>query len=217
MRHAMFFTVAMAFLLAGCQQPAPTAAEKPTAVPAATKGVAAAAKANDSTGVPLKADGSSTPPPTTGSSSVTGASSQSGSVTFGEEGSEVTITGKEGEKISVKTKVGETVVYDSKLSEGMKGFPVPDGFKENLDGAASISASSGQKMDTGIWTGTASLQSVSDYYKKAMAEQGWKQEMVLDMGEAAQLIYSKEKEQAVVTISKEGDKTTITAMVGNTQ
>lgn len=72
------------------------------------------------------------------------------------------------------------------------------------------------KMAVATWQGKGSLQSVSDFYKKTMVDQGWKQDLAQEMGELAQFQFSKGQNQATVIVTSGKEDLTIQVMLTNT-
>ncbi len=121
-----------------------------------------------------------------------------------------------GDTVSVKGKDGESYTFGSQTPDELKNFPVPQGFNADQGGGAGVISKGNEKMAMASWKGTGNVQSVSDYYKKIMVDQGWTQEMAQDLGDMAQLSYTKAQDHAVVTISKADQNVTVQVLFSNT-
>jgi len=123
---------------------------------------------------------------------------------------------QKGEAVTVKGNSGETVTYSSQVPDDLKGFPAPQGFKISQGGGMVAGSKGSDKMAVATWQGKGSLQSVSDFYKKTMVDQGWKQDLAQEMGELAQFQFSKGQNQATVIVTSGKEDLTIQVMLTNT-
>lgn len=106
-----------------------------------------------------------------------------------------------GDKAVIQGKDGETLVVSSQTPDELKDFPVPRGFQ--LESAGSVS-SKGDKLVTGTYKGKGAFQAVAEFYKKALGDQRWQEELsMFDASSGGMLTYSK-GEQSVSVVLAEG-------------
>ncbi len=121
---------------------------------------------------------------------------------------------QKGDSVTIKGQNGETVSIGSQIPDELKSFPVPQGFKADASSGGSLTQGK-DKTSVASWRGKGSVQSASDFFKKSMVDQGWKQESAMDMDDAAQLSYTKGTNRAIVTINKEDEEVTVNVMLSN--
>lgn len=121
---------------------------------------------------------------------------------------------QKGDNVTVKGQDGQSVTISSQVPDALKGFPAPQGFTIGEGGSMTGDKASGN-LAVASWQGKGSVKDVSDFYKQALVAQGWTQALAQDMGDAAQLQYTKGQDQAVVTINSENDEVTIQVMMTN--
>src|SRR5579859_6038971 len=126
------------------------------------------------------------------------AASQSNAVTTSSTPSPVlAITGSQGQGITVS----------GALPDALKGFPVPDGFTPVPNGAGSIAASAGS-VAVAQWSGTGTVQAISDFYAQALKQQGWSQQLSLNSTNGGTLAFTKGDSQASISIDTSDSKAT---------
>lgn len=140
-------------------------------------------------------------------------SQQGDTVTIkGKDGESVTIQGKDGDTVTIQGKDGESVTISSQLPQELKDFPVPEGFK--LDSGGSM-ASGAEKVLVATWSGTGTHQSVTAFYQKTLPGKGWQEESSFTSKDGSLLTYRRGDQDGVtITTSQEGDKLTISVMMG---
>ena len=120
---------------------------------------------------------------------------------------------QKGETVTLKGKDGEAVTLSSQTPEELKNFPVPQSFK--LDSSGSMS-SGGDKLSVATWKGKGTVQEVAQFYKKALSDKGWKEDLSFDSQDGAQLSYSNGTESATITINKQDSDIEISVLLGKT-
>jgi hypothetical protein len=106
-------------------------------------------------------------------------------------------------KVSVKTQEGETQYS----AEG--DVKLPQGFPEELvmaDDAKIIISNSSASGDSIAYTTQSDQSELFEKYKSGLAEKGWKQVSVVDIGTAKMGSFSKEKVSANITIGENSSK-----------
>ena len=114
-----------------------------------------------------------------------------------------------GNQVEISTDEGKINVASG------KGVTVPDGFPKDIylhDGAKVMTAMTMPQGQMLTLETADPADKVADAYRTAMSAAGWKQEMAMDSGTGKMLSYSKDKQQAQVTIDGDSDsaRTTIT-------
>lgn len=122
---------------------------------------------------------------------------------------------QKGDTVTIKGQDGQSVTISSEVPDALKNFPAPQGFKISESGSMAGDKANGN-LAMASWQGKGSVKDVSDFYKKSMVDQGWKQESALDAEDMSQLQYTKGQNQAVVTISSETDGVAVQVMLTNT-
>ncbi|HEX2922416.1 MAG TPA: hypothetical protein VHS28_00115, partial [Chloroflexota bacterium] len=105
------------------------------------------------------------------------------------------------------------VTVGSQVSDELKNFPVPQGFKMDKDGLGTVS-SKGDTLSVGEWEGSGTPASVLEFYKKTMPGLGWTEDLSFSTETGGQVSYTKGQSQAVVTINKSDSTTQLSIMVG---
>ncbi len=118
-----------------------------------------------------------------------------------------------GQSVTLKNDAGESVTISGRIPDELKNFPVPTGFAFKASDSGSISAQEGTTA-AGTWTGSGSVQSVSDFYIRTLAQQGWTQDMAMSSGDSGVLMYEKGADAAWITVAREGQTTTIAILYG---
>jgi len=125
-------------------------------------------------------------------------------------------TDQKGDAVTITSKEGTAVTFTSNMPEELKDFPVPDGFKFDSSG----SMSSGEdKLAAANWKGKSDYKTVSDYYKKAMADKGYKEDFTVDTDTGGMRNYSKGDISLTVTFDREKgqDEMTISVLLGKSK
>ncbi len=121
---------------------------------------------------------------------------------------------QKGESVTIKGKDGEVVTFSAKLPDELKDFPVPQGFDHAEGSFGAMSAKKSERVATAVWRGKTAVETVVQFYKKGIADKGWKEESTFSTGDGFQGYYSKADAEAVVTVIKEGEITSINVIVG---
>lgn len=123
-------------------------------------------------------------------------------------------TSQKGDTVSIKSQDGSTVNISSQMPDDLKNFPVPAGFKPDSSGSVTSGNSGGDKLAVTTWKGTASLDSVTEFYKKTMPSQGWTEASVVSTDSGAVFSYSKGDQSALtITTGKDGNSVTISVLL----
>jgi hypothetical protein len=70
----------------------------------------------------------------------------------------------------------------------------------------------GQKTAVASWKGASPVNDVVAFYKKAMADQGYKEDSAGIIGDAASLSYTKGNNSVILTVTKQGSDTSISVL-----
>lgn len=120
---------------------------------------------------------------------------------------------QKGENVTIKNKDGEQMTFSSNVPDELKNFPVPPGFSVDASGAGSMSTGA-DKVSVATWKGKGSVDDVVAFYKKTMADQGYKEDFAMTAGDGGTLSYSKGESGAMITIGKQGGDITIGVLLG---
>jgi len=136
-------------------------------------------------------------------------STHSGKVTVEE-------TGKAGESaVTVKGNNGETLTINSsgaKLPDDYpKDVPVASGAKVVMAASVNNANNNGSNL---VLESTDSLDKLLEFYKKGLADNGWKVEATISQEKMTMLTASKDKRALSVHIQEQEGKSTVTQTVG---
>jgi hypothetical protein len=112
-----------------------------------------------------------------------------------QKGESVTITSKEGTAVSITA--------NKTVPDELKDFPVPSGY--TLDSSGTMS-SGDDKLIVASWKGKSDYKAVADFYKKAMADKGWKNDFTMDADTGGMQNWSKGDYGVTITYDKPKDK-----------
>jgi len=112
-------------------------------------------------------------------------------------------TEQNGQAVTISNKEGTAVTFSSETPAELKDFPVPDGFTSDSSGSV---ASGEDKLMVAAWKGKSDYQTVSAFYKQAMAEKGWKSDFTMDTDTGGMQNWNKGDLSATITFDKPKDK-----------
>jgi hypothetical protein len=109
--------------------------------------------------------------------------------------------------LTLQSSPGQSITVSGAVPDALKGFPVPDGFALTTDSSGSLTANEGT-MAVAEWSGTGTLQSISDFYARTLKQQGWSQQLSMNAANGGTLAYTKGDSQANITIDASDSTTT---------
>jgi len=140
------------------------------------------------------------------------------SKTVSTPGGKVTVedTGKAGESaVTIKGNNGETFTMNSaggKLPDDYpKDVPVASGAKVVMAASVNNASNNGSNL---VLESTDSMDKLLAFYKKGLADNGWKVEATISQEKMTMLTASKDKRALSVHIQEEEGKSTVTQTVG---
>lgn len=125
-------------------------------------------------------------------------------------------TSKDGKtsKVVIKDKDGEEVSFSGGDDEIPEDFPkeiyVPKG---TVESSGTISSGEGSMITVNIIC-EKSFKEIKEKLNEEMKNSGWKAQQTMEVDESAMLNYTKGNDTATITINKEGDKTSVSYMIG---
>jgi hypothetical protein len=125
-------------------------------------------------------------------------------------------TSKDGKeaKVVIKDKDGEEVTFSGGDDEIPEDFPkeiyVPEGI---IESSGTISTGEGSMLTVNI-SSEESFKEIKEKINDKMKNAGWKAEQAMEVDESAMLNFTKGNNSATITLNKEGDKTSVSYMIG---
>lgn len=104
---------------------------------------------------------------------------------------------QKGDVVTVKGKDGESATF-GKLPEQLKDFPIPQGFTFD---AGLVMTQDGKAVANASWKGKSRSDSVVEFYRKGLADKGWKEGMSVGDKQGMLLLFTKGDEALQVVVA----------------